>query len=187
MKKLLLIITVFLAVSTQMTAQQFDTTDAYFVSLASTLNQDGEEVQSALLATDEISPKEVTSFPVADASLIHDVKITRLENPGLNGVKNVIRVNVQYVEYCSYVVSNYILETNDGGFITLPILTNEDCGDSNKAFVYLFPNQVFGQVNQIVTSEVTVQEKNILEAEQHDTFIWNDDSYGTSGTLYEEL
>ena len=187
MKKLILIITVFLAVSTQMTAQQFETTDAYFVSLTSILNQDGEEVQSALLSTDENSPIEVTSFPVADASVIHDVQITTLKNPGLSGVKNVLRVNVQYVEYCSYVVSNYILETNDGGFITLPILTNEDCGDSNKEFVYLFPNQAFGAVNQIVTSEITIEEKNILGAEQHDTFIWSDDSYGNSGTLYEEL
>jgi hypothetical protein len=32
-----------------------------------------------------------------------------------------------------------------------------------------------------------VLEKSILDAEQHDTFIWNDDSYGTSGMLYEEL
>lgn len=187
MKKLITIITLLLAVTAQMSAQQFDTTESYFVSLASTLNQDGEEVQTALLSTNENSPKEVTSFPVADASLIHDVKITNLDNPGLSGVKSVIKVDVEYVEYCSYVVSNYILETESGGYISLPILTNEDCGDSDKAFVYLFPNQSFGMENQILTSQVTVQEKSILEAEQHDTFIWNDDSYGTSGTLYEEL
>ncbi len=187
MKKLLVITALFLTGFSQMNAQQFETTDAYFVSLASTLNQDGEEVQSAILATDEITPKEVTSFPVADASLIHDVQITKLVTPGLSGVKSVLKIEVQYVEYCSYVVSNYILETNDGGFISLPILTNENCGDSDKAFVYLFPNQAFGAVNQILTAEVTLQEKNILEAEQHDTFIWNDDSYGTSGTLYQEL
>lgn len=187
MKKLITMITVLLAVSTQMTAQQFDTTDAYFVSLASTLNQDGEEVQSALLTTNEDSPKEVTSFPVADASLIHDVTITNLKNPGLSGVKSVIKVDVKYVEYCSYVVSNYILITENDGFISLPILTNENCGDATEAFVYLFPNQSFGLANQILTSEVTLQEKNILAAEQHDSFIWNDDNYGTSGNLYEEL
>jgi len=187
MKKLITIITVFLAVTTQATAQQFETTDTYFVSLASTLNQDGEEVQTALLNAKGDEQADVTSFPIADASLIHDVQVTKLNNPGLSGVKSVVKVNVQYVEYCSYVVSNYILVTENDGFITLPILTNEDCGDSDKAFVYLFPNQSFGEVNQILTSQVTVQEKNILEAEQHDTFIWNDDSYGTSGALYEEL
>jgi hypothetical protein len=187
MKKLALMITIVLAGFAQMTAQQFDSTDAYFVSLKSTLQQDGDEVQSASLSTDVDSPEEVTSFPVADAALIHDIQITKLKNPGLSGVKSVLKVAVQYVEYCSYVVSNYILETEKGGYITLPILTNEDCGDSNKEIVYLFPNQVFGQANQIITSEITVLEKSILDAEQHDTFIWNDDSYGTSGMLYEEL
>ena len=187
MKKLLVITALFLAGFSQMAAQQFETTDTYFVSLVSTLNQDGEEVQSALLAKDESSPVEITSFPLADASMIHDIKITTLKNPGLSGVKNVLRVNVQYIEYCSYVVSNYILETENGGFITLPIVTNEDCGDSNKEFVYLFPNQAFGATNQILTSEVTLEEKFILASEQQDTFIWNDDSYGTNGALYEEL
>ena len=187
MKNLIVSTALFLAGFSQMTAQQFNTSSAYFVSLASTLNEDGQEEQIALLTTNESSPEQVTSFPIADASLIRDVKITALQNPGLSGVKSVIRINVKYIEYCSYVVSNYILETNDGGFITLPILTNENCGDSNKEFVYLFPNQDFGAANQILTSEVTVQEKNVLAAEQHDTFIWNDDNYGTSGSLYEEL
>ncbi len=187
MKKLTLIIALVFAGFTQMSAQQFDNTEAYFVSLSSNLNEDGEEVQSAMLTTTTDSPQEVTSFPIADVSLIHDVHIKKLVNPGLSGVTSVLKVDVQYVEYCSYVVSNYILVTENGGYITLPILTNEYCGDSDKEIVYLFPNQSFGQANQIATSEVTVQEKNILAAEQYDTFIWNDDSYGTSGTLYEEL
>ena len=191
MKKLTLIIALvfagFTQLSAQLSAQQFDTTDSFFVSLASTLNQFGEEVESAMLSTDADSPLAITSFPIADASLIHNVHITKMKNPGLSGVKSVLKVDVQYVEYCSYIVSNYILVTEKGGYITLPILTNEDCGDSNKEIVYLFPNQDFGQANQILTSEVTVQEKSILAAEQYDTFIWNDDSYGTSGTLYEEL
>ncbi|EDM44401.1 hypothetical protein SCB49_05210 [unidentified eubacterium SCB49] len=187
MKKLALIIAVAFVSFSQMNAQQFETTDAYFVSLASTLGEDGLEVQSAILATASKSPEEITSFPVADASLIYDVHINKMENPGLSGVKSILKVDVKYVEYCSFVVSNYILETESGGYITLPILTNEDCGDSDKEIVYLFPNQAFGQANQIVTSEITVQEKNVLAAEQYDTFIWNDDSYGSSGSLYNEL
>ena len=187
MKKLIIITAVLLAGITSMTAQQFDKTDAYFVSLQSTLNTDGEEVPTASLMTDGDLPQTITSFPIADAALIHDVHISVLKNPGLSGVINVLRVDVQYVEYCSYVVSNYILETSKGAYITLPIMTNEDCGDSNKELVYLFPNQTYGEDNKILTAEITVAKKNILNAEHLDAFIWNDDSYGTSGNLYEEL
>lgn len=187
MKKLIVITALFFAGFSQMSAQQFYNTDAYFVSLTSSLDQDGEEIQSALLSIAKDSPEVITSFPIADASMIHDIYIKKFENPGLPGVSSVIKVDVKYIEYCSYVVSNYILATEKGGYITLPILTNEYCGDSDKEIVYLFPKQSFGQANQIVTSEITVKEKHILTAEQYDTFIWNDDNYGTSGRLYDEL
>lgn len=180
--------TLLLIIGLQSTfAQEFDTTDDYFVSFQGQLNDEGEALQSAILMTKENSPKEITSFPIIDTEMINGITISRMKNPGLHGVKSVIKVEVQYIEYCAYNVANYILETEKGGYVSLPMLTNEDCNDNPNEMVYLFPSQKFGEANKILTSQVSFSSNGTINAEKEDSFVWNDDNYGTSGKLYGDI
>lgn len=186
LKSIALSLLLFLGVQS-IVAQQFNITEEYYLSFQGQLNEEGETLQSALLMTDDGAPKEITSFPIIDTQMIHDITISKMKNPGLHGVKSVIKIEVQYIEYCAYNVANYILETDKGGFISLPMLTNEDCGDSTNEMVYLFPTQKFGEANKILTSEVTLAANTIINAAKEDSFVWNDDNYGTSGRLYDNI
>lgn len=186
MKTISIIILTLLSLQTLM-AQEFTSSNKYFVALQGTLGENDQEQLSAALYTADDSPEKITFFPITNTDMIHSITVSTLEAPNLNGVKRVLKVDVNYVEYCTYSVSNYVLETNKGGFITLPMLTNEDCGDSNTAIVYLFPSQPFGIEHQILTSEITFSKSNITQASLEDSFIWNDDNYGTSGNLYQDF
>lgn len=186
MKTLFTFFALFLAV-TIVQAQQFEKTDAYFVTLQNSLGEDDAVSASAIIYTDDVTPIKITTIPVVDTKLINKINITQLNSVGLNGVRKVLKVEIQYIEYCSYYVSNYILETDKGGYITLPMVTNEDCGDTDTEIVYLFPTQKFGKENEILTSAVSYYSQQIIDAELENSFIWNDDNYGTSGHIYEEL
>ncbi|MGK0386726.1 MAG: hypothetical protein ACI849_001344 [Patiriisocius sp.] len=168
-------------------AQKFNLSENYYVALQGSLGENDQEQLSATLFTATDTPEEITFFPITNIDMIHSITVSTLENPNLAGIKRVLKVDVNYVEYCTYKVSNYVLESEKGGFIVLPMLTNEDCGDSNRAIVYLFPSQAFGKENQILTSEITFSKNSITQANQEDSFIWNDDHYGSSGTLYQDL
>lgn len=168
-------------------AQEFTSSKNYYVALQGSLAENNEEQLSASLFSATNSSEEITFFPITNTDMIHSITVSTLEQPNLKGVQRVLKVDVNYIEYCNYKVSNYVLETEKGAFIALPMLTNEDCGDTNKALVYLFPSQPFGKENQILTSEVTVSKSNITEASLEDSFIWNDDNFGTSGNLYQDF
>lgn len=186
MKTLISILILFVSLQTTI-AQEFTSSNNYYVALQGSLGENDEEQLSASLYSTNNSEEASTFFPITNTDMIHSITVSTLEQPNLAGVKRVLKVDVNYVEYCTYKVSNYVLETEKGAFIALPMLTNEDCGDTDKALVYLFPSQPFGKENQILTSEVTLSKSNITEASLEDSFIWNDDNYGTSGNLYQDF
>jgi hypothetical protein len=186
MKNILLIIAV--VCTTQFNfAQDFKPSKDYIVALENPLSENEDVQVRALLQAKSDVEQNLSFFPLVYGENINEILISTLENPVLNGVERVIKVDVTYIEYCTYTISNYILETTKGDYISLPMLTNEDCNDEPTQLVYLFPSQTFGQENKILTSQVVVDSNTIKEAFQEDSFIWNDDSYGASGQLYEEL
>lgn len=186
MKNILFIIAVVF--TTQLSfAQDFEPTNDYHIALENSLSENEEVNVRALLQSTANAQENLSFFPVVSGENINEIVISTLENPVLNGVKRVIKIDVKYIEYCTYTISNYILETVKGDFISLPMLTNENCDDEPKQLVYLFPSQAFGKENQILTSQIEIEESTIKTASQEDSFIWNDDSYGASGQLYDEL
>lgn len=170
-----------------LTAQEFTPSKNYFISLQSTLAEDDQEQQQAVVNLQDDTPKEITYFPIAHSEAIASIEISTIENPNLKGVTKILKVDVIYLEYCKYIISNYIIETENGAFINLPMLTNEVCNDSKSEFVYLFPSQEFGKDNTIITAQVTLENSQITMVDTEDTLIWNDDSYGTSGNIYQDF
>ena len=186
MKNILLIIAVIFTAQLSF-SQDFEPSNKYILALENALSENEDVSIKALLQATNDAEENLSFFPLVSGENINEVVISTLENPVLNGVQRVIKVDVKYIEYCTYTISNYILETKKGDFISLPMLTNEDCNDEPSQLVYLFPSQAFGKENQIITSQIMVEANTVKAATQEDSFIWNDDSYGASGQLYEEL
>lgn len=182
--KIVMFITVICFSITTTLAQQFQESNDYYGAFQSSLDE-GNEVQSSLLIYNKQLHKQVTVIPIAQASVVSDLKIETLNNASLVGVSQVLKVTVTYDDYCNFDASTYVLETQKGGYISLPMLTNEDCGDLHSTLSYLFPSQPFGKPNEIITALVVFSQKTIIAAEQLDNFIWNDDNYGTAATLYD--
>lgn len=186
MKNILLIFAIIF--TTQISfSQDFKPTTKYILALENSLSENEDISIKALLQATNDTGKNLSFFPLVSGENINEVVISTLENPVLNGVQRVIKIDVKYIEYCTYTISNYVLETTKGDYISLPMLTNEDCNDEPSQLVYLFPSQAFGKDNQIITSQIMVESNTIKAATNEDSFIWNDDSYGASGQLYEEL
>ncbi len=169
-------------------AQEFKETNAYIVSMNGETNKQETLATKAVLQRQSETTIALTSFPLEAAQTMNSVKVTELDNPGLNGVKKVLKIDAKYTEYCAYIVSQYILVTNDGDYISLPRIGNTMCNDSTSEIKYIFPNQKFGKANQIVRSEVGISNTTtISEATTQETFSWNDDDFGTSGAISENL
>ena len=186
MKNILLIIAVIFTAQLGF-SQDFEPTKDYIIALENSLSENEEVQVRAILQAKNNAQEDLSFFPVVSDENIKRILISTLENPVLNGVKRVLKIDVKYIEYCTYTISNYILETEKGDYISLPMLTNEDCDDEPSQLVYLFPSQAFGKENQILTSQIVLEEHTIKEASQEDSFIWNDDTYGSSGQLYDKL
>lgn len=184
--KLVIYIAVFCFSFASAVAQQFEESKDYYGAFQSSLDENKEEVSSLLIYNKKLQ-KEVTLIPIAQASVVSNIKIETLDNPGLAGVSQVLKVTITYEDYCTFNASSYVLETQNGGYITLPMLTNEDCGDLHSTLAYVFPSQAFGKTNEIIKAQVVYVQNNPAAIEQVDNFIWKDDNYGTAATLYDNF
>jgi len=169
-------------------AQEFEATSAYNVSINGSL--DGQEIvqNNATLATGVERSIILTTFPVQAVENIQNITISELKNPGLEGVTKVLKIETNYVEYCSYIVSQYLLVTTNGDYISLPSLGNTHCNDTESEVRYLFPSQKFGKGNQIVRAEVGyTKTASVSTSVTQQIFIWNDDDFGTMGAISDNL
>ena len=187
MKKFVIII-VLLAGLNSVTAQEFETTSAYNVSVSGSLDERELVQNNAALASDVERSITLTTFPVEAVESIQNIAISELQHPGLDGVTKVLKIETSYVEYCSYIVSQYILVTTSGDYISLPSLGNTHCNDTKSEVRYLFPIQKFGKSNQIVRAEVGyTKTASVATSVTQQIFIWNDADFGTMGAISENL
>lgn len=182
--KNLLFIFFFLLIVSEIPAQEFIPSTAYQVTIDKA--QGIQEVSSvrATLKTNNAPSITLTTFPIEAGASLQNIQVYELSNPGLEGISKVLKIDTNYTEYCSYVVSTYLLITRHQDFISLPIIGNMHCNDSRSDVRYLFPNQPFGKKNQIVRSEVNLSNSNwISSATIQQAFSWNDDDFGNTAAL----
>jgi len=178
------IITILLAGLSSVTAQEFEATSVYSVSVNGSLNGQEQDQNNATLASGVEKSIMLTTFPVEAVESIQNIAISELQNPRLDGVTKVLKIETSYVEYCSYVVSQYLLVTTNGDFISLPSLGNTFCNDTKSEVRYVFPNQKFGKANQIVRAEVGYTKTTSASSSvTQQIYIWNDDDFGTMGAI----
>ena len=188
MKNLLIISTIILSFQF-ISAQEFKETDAYSISFGN--YNSGEEkydTTRAVSIMDAETTVTLTTFPVEAAETINNIRVLALPNPGLEDIAKVIKIETEYIDYCLYIVSQYILVTNDGDYIGLPNIGNSKCNDTTTEVRYIFPNQRFGTSDQIKRSEVTFSSsETISQSILLHTFIWNDDDFGNSGVIIKNF
>lgn len=146
-----------LLIITSFYAQEFKKTTDYKISdfkseLNATKNNNDKEVEVFLFKDGEPITKLI-NLEKNDLDFFMDVTIKSLENTGLENVKQIIKVEFEFMACCSNYESLYFVQTTDNEFVKLPQLDYMHCEYATDKMEYIFPSQKFGQANVILTTE----------------------------------
>ncbi|MBG6130128.1 hypothetical protein IWQ47_001789 [Aquimarina sp. EL_43] len=126
----------------------------------------------------------ISTLTIEDTELFEDIFITALENPGLEGVSKVIKMEVEYLACCAHVEAYYYMLKEDNTIVALPELKNVYCENSDNDFQYIFPNQEYGIKDNILQTQTFYQTTttNTKYVNLKQSFTWKDGIVGDSKT-----
>ncbi len=143
-----------------------------------------------LVRSGEENLDKISTLTIEDTDLFEDIFITTLENPGLEGVSKVIKMEVEYLACCAHVEAYYYMLKEDNTIVALPELKNVYCENSDTDFQYIFPNQEYGIKDNILQTQTFYQTTttNTKYVNLKQSFTWKDgiveDSKTTAITGY---
>lgn len=143
-----------------------------------------------LVRSGEENLDKISTLTIEDTELFEDIFITALENPGLEGVSKVIKMEVEYLACCAHVEAYYYMLKEDNTIVALPELKNVYCENSDTDFQYIFPNQEYGIKDNILQTQTFYQTTttNTKYVNLKQSFTWKDgiveDSKTTAITGY---
>lgn len=121
------------------------------------------------------SADKISTVTIEDTELFEDIFITTLENPGLEGISKVIKMEIEYLACCAHVEAYYYMLKEDNTIVALPELKNVYCENSDTDFQYIFPNQEYGIKGNILETqtfyETTTTDVKYVNLKQN--FTWN--------------
>ncbi|TPN86773.1 hypothetical protein [Aquimarina algicola] len=118
----------------------------------------------------------ISTLTIEDTELFEDVFITTLENPGLEGISEVVKLEVEYLACCAHVDAYYYLIKEDNTVVALPELKNVYCEGSDTDYQYTFPNQEYGIKGNILETQTYYKEDiddTIKYVNLKQSFTWN--------------
>ncbi|WP_108868854.1 hypothetical protein [Aquimarina aquimarini] len=131
-----------------------------------------------LVHSDKKDTDNIATFTIEDTDLFEDVFVTSLNNPGLEGVSKVIKMEIEYLACCAHVEAYYYLVKEDNTTVLLPELKNVYCENSDTDLQYIFPNQKYGIEGNILKTETIYQETetttDIKYVNLKQSYAWND-------------
>ncbi|MFD0863220.1 hypothetical protein ACFQ1M_13485 [Sungkyunkwania multivorans] len=148
MKKLSILLTIFLSLGS-LTAQDFVETKAYTTILES----NGEVLTKVSLVGKEDPVNMVASMTITDPDIFDGVYISTLKNNGLEGIKEVLKVELAYGACCTGVQAYYFTVSEENVLTALPMLENIYCEKPGPITQYIFPNQEYGQQGKILRAQ----------------------------------
>ena len=164
-----------------LTAQEFETALNY--AITETVQDKGQEYTPYDINLVAANSKEsLATFTITEPDTFETVIVSTLKNPGLDGVEEVIKVEIEYLACCAFVETYYFLATADADFIALPHVENTYCEMAISELSYTFPNQEYGVDNNIL--KIEKQYTNLGEIKYvglKQSYAWNDDDFGTIG------
>lgn len=158
-----------------MKAQSFQKTEAY--AATTEIKKNGSELPTYLVNLVRLGgiSEKLTTITINDAEPFEDIFISTLENPGLEGISEVIKMEIESITCCAQVDTYYFMLTKQNTIIALPKLQNVYCENSDTDFQYTFPSQLFGMKDKIIETETLysgVSEVKYVSLKQ--SFILND-------------
>ncbi|WP_299260176.1 hypothetical protein [uncultured Aquimarina sp.] len=163
-----------------MEAQSFQKTEKY--AAVTEIKENGSEQPTCIVNLTRLGgiSENLTTFSINDIELFEDIFITTLENPGLEGISEVIKMEVEYLACCAQVESYYFMITNDNKLVSLPQLTNVYCENSDTDSQYTFPNQKYGIKGNILETETLYKETSEIKyVNLKLSLTWNDNKVNT--------
>lgn len=159
-------------------AQDFVTTDKYTV-VKQAQDKESEYSSYAFHLVKAGLPSEMLStIIIEDDELFEGVRISVLESPNLEGVLEVIKLEVEYAACCSGMEDYYFMVTDTHDFVALPMLENVYCEGPEPNFQYIFPNQAYGSEGAILKMKVFYDEAyDVQEVSVLGSIVWNDDNF----------
>ncbi len=159
MKNIVIIIILFQSFQS-INAQQVFTETQEFKITKEIMNQGKERPSYVvnLVRSEEENNNQIATLTIDDTELFEDIFITTLENPGLDGVSKVIKMEVEYLGCCAHVESYYYMIKNDSTVVSLPEIQNVYCENSDTDYQYIFPNQEYGIIGNILETQTFYQE-----------------------------
>ncbi|WP_299434418.1 hypothetical protein [uncultured Aquimarina sp.] len=161
-------------------AQSFQKTGKY--AAVTEIKENGTEQPTCIVNLIRLGgiSENLSTFTINDIELFEDIFITTLEDPGLEGISEVIKMEVEYLACCAQVESYYFMITNDNKLVSLPQLTNVYCENSNTDSQYTFPNQEYGIKGNILETETLYKETSKIKyVNLKQSFTWNDNKVNT--------
>ncbi|WP_378178544.1 hypothetical protein [Aquimarina sp. SS2-1] len=165
-----------------MKAQSFQNTEKYVA--VTEIKENGSEQPTCIVNLNRLGgiSENLATFRINDTELFEDIFITTLENPGLEGISEVIKMEVEYLACCAQVEAYYFLVTEDSNtIIPLPQLTNVYCENADTDTQYTFPNQEYGIKGNILETETLYKETSeiIKYVNLKQSLTWNDNKVST--------
>lgn len=132
----------------------------------------------------ENASEKLFTFTIEDTELFEEVFISTIENPGLEGVAEVIKMEIEYFACCAHVEAYYFLVTDQNELVALSQLENVYCEGTNADVQYIFPNQKHGMANNILKAEVFyTKSSDIKHITSQESLVWNDNIYNHPNTM----
>ncbi len=181
MKNVAIIIILFQSFQLIYAQEGFVDTKKYIVTTEiSDQGQDYPAYKVSLVRADE-SSDIISTLTISDTELFEDIFITTLENPGLEGISEVIKMEVEYLACCAHVESYYFMVGENNEIIELPEVKNVYCEDSDTDFQYIFPNQEYGIAGNILRTQTFYKNKSDIKyVNLKQSYAWNDNTIGFS-------
>lgn len=124
------------------------------------------------------SSKAFIRIEPSEHELFDSVQVDELINPGLEGVKSVLRVEVEYSACCSWSEVRFFLVKQSGEILELPELHQAYCDWPAEINEYYFPSEHEGSLNEILDVDISINsEGNVDSIQTKAVLLWDGKSY----------
>jgi hypothetical protein len=165
-------------------AQDFKETRKYIVTIETATKQQEYETTKTHILAPGPGMQKVATLEIPKSEAFHEMRISVLEKPQLNQIKEVIKVEFEYSGYSLSINTYYFLVTENGNYITLPKVTKIYDDITEPIVDYVFPTQKHGKEETIIkaifhyTNNYSTEEIEVIQS-----IVWNDDDFGTQGAI----
>ncbi|WP_339627748.1 hypothetical protein [uncultured Maribacter sp.] len=161
-------------------AQEFQLTDTYDILNQRSSGQEEEDIWLVDVIVKDNPENPIASLAISNFGLLDEIRISVLENPGLENVTEILKITIEYNVCCASTEEFYYLVRNDNDFIALPSIKNEYAYEPISDIHYIFPIQSYGKEETILkaalqyTETYTIKDINVLRS-----IAWNDNDFNT--------